>query len=170
MKKLISLMLLLLLIAGCSNQTKETNIEPIIDANQFSRISSEQLVQIMGEPESISDFEWTIPTTGENIVGKLYVYEQNKFEFVLFEDEVVRMTYYSGNYMGYDDSSVSFKDEEEIFSLFNIAPNEHLKKIKDTNFALRFTPVSDKVAELWVQEIQNDQFDIAKVTYNLNYF
>lgn len=172
MKKIILLVLSLMLIVGCSSESEESNVnvEPIIDVNQFSRINSEQLVQIMGEPESISDFEWTIPATGEFIVGKLYAYEQNKYEFILFEDEVARLNFYSGNYMGYDDSSISFKNENELFGLFNIVPSENFKKIADTNYALRYTPVSDKVAELWIQEIHDDGFDIAKITYNLNFF
>lgn len=144
--------------------------ELIIDATQFNRINSAKLVDILGEPESIEDYPWSVPSTGESIVGKLYVYENNKFEFVLFDDQVVRLNVYSGTYWGYDDTTLSFQNENDLFSMFGIKPNTHLKKIEDTNYALRFSPVSDSVADFWVIDIQNGTFGEARITYNLNYY
>lgn len=152
-----------------AEKAKES-VELIIDTSQFSRISSAELVQIMGEPEKVEDFEWKIPRTNEGIVGKLYIYDKNKYEFILFDDSVVRLNVYSGSFMGYDNSKMTFDNEEDIFTMFAIEPNENLKKIADTNYALRYSPVSDKVADVWIQEINGNEFGIAKITYNLNYF
>lgn len=152
------------------NNNETDKVDKLIDANQFSRISAEELVDIMGEPNSIEDYEWRVPKTGESIVGKLYIYEDNKYEFILFDNQLVRLNVYSGSFMWNSEEKFTFENEESIFKMFNISPNEHLKKVVDNNLTLRYTPVSDKVAEVWIQEIENNQFEIAKITYNLNYF
>lgn len=153
-----------------SNKKEEKTAELVIDANQFSRISSSELIEILGEPEKVEDYTWKIPKTNESIVGKLYIYDRNKYEFILFDDRVVRLNVYSGQFMGNDDSKMKFESEDDIFAMFGIEPNKRFRKVADTNYALRYTPVSDKVAEVWVQEINGNEFDIAKITYNLNYF
>ncbi|WP_419962107.1 hypothetical protein [Psychrobacillus sp. BM2] len=171
MKKVLVLVCMVLLLSACGN-SNETNskVDVLVDANQFARITSEELVALMGEPESIEDYEWSVPKTGESIVGKLYIYQKNKFEFVIFENSVARLNVYSGKYWGYDDSVIEFQSKEDIFSMFNIEPNNNLKKIEDTNYALRFSPVSDTVADVWIQDIKENTLGVAKITYNLNYF
>lgn len=170
----ILIFMLVVILSACNNDSNVSKesvpIEPIIDANQFSRISSTQLVEIMGEPEKTEDYEWLVPKTNKSIVGKLYTYEKGKYEFVIFEDQVVKLDINSGEYWGYDDSVFTFNKEDDIFKMFNITPNENLKKITDTNYALRFSPVSDKVADVWVIDIDEKSFGSVKITYNLNYF
>lgn len=173
MKKVIYLFMFCLLLVGCSSNTSgggTEKVDVIIDVNQFSRISSLELVEIMGEPQKIEDYEWSVPKTGESIVGKLYIYEDSKYEFILFDDKVVKLDMYSGTFMGYDDSRYSFNSEKDIFAMFNIEPNNNMKKTADTNYALRYSPISETVADVWIQEISDNQFDIAKFTYNVNYF
>jgi len=173
---IIGIFVLLIIIGAIvgNNENSPKNIdksvELVIDVNQFSRISSSELVEIMGEPEKIEDYEWRVPSTNESIVGKMYIYDKNKYEFILFDDMVARLNIYSGSYMGYDNSKMTFKNEKDIFAMFAIEPNERLKKIADTNYALRYSPVSDKVADVWIQEINGNEFGIAKITYNLNYY
>lgn len=167
---LVILVLLSACSAGSTNSSSNKSIEPIIDATQFSKINSTQLVEIMGEPEKIEDFEWTVPKTNQSIVGKLYIYEKNKFEFILFDDVVTRLNVYSGQYWGYDESTFNFEEKDDIFPLFGIEHDNKIKKIADTNFALRYSPVSDKIDDMWIQEIENKTFGIAKFTYDPTYF
>lgn len=157
-------------IKGVLNEDNKPKVEVMLDVNKFSRISSSELVKIMGEPEKIDDYEWKVPRTNESIVGKIYIYDENKYEFILFDDSVVRLNIYSGTYMGYDDSTMTFNEVQDIFAMFGIEPNKDLKKISDTNYALRYSPVSDKVADVWIQEVKGNEFGIAKITYDLNYF
>src|SRR5690606_17230109 len=96
---------------------KENKNEVIIDVKQFSRISPDKLVEIMGDPESVEDFQWKIPKTGESIVGELYTYDNNKFEFIVLDNAVVRLNVYSGKWIGHSDEVFSFKNEESIFTL-----------------------------------------------------
>lgn len=170
MKRVACLLIFCLFLVGCSASTAGGEPEVVIDVNQFSRISSSDLVEIMGEPKKIDDYEWSVPKSGESIVGKLYIYEDNKYEFILFNDEVSRLNIYSGVYMGYDDSRLPLKNEQDIFSMFNIQPNDSMKKTADNGYTLRFSPVSDTIADVWIQEIKDQQFDIVKITYNVNYF
>lgn len=169
---IILTLIFLVLLSACSsgNTSSGKSIEPIIDATQFSKIKSAQLVEIMGEPEKIEDFEWTVPKTNQSIVGKLYIYEKNKFEFILFDDVVTRLNVYSGQYWGYDDSTMKFEEKDDIFPLFGIEYNNQIKKVADTNFALRYSPVSDKIEDVWIQEIEDKTFGIAKFTYDPSYF
>jgi len=166
-------LIILVLLSACSsgNTSSDKSIEPIIDATQFSKINSAQLVGIMGEPEKIQDFEWSVPKTNQSIVGKLYIYEKNKFEFILFDDIVTRLNIYSGQYWGYDNSTLNFEEKDDIFPLFGIEHSHNkIKKVADTNFALRYSPVSDKIDDVWIQEIEDKTFGIAKFTYDSTYF
>lgn len=169
----IILIIIGIIVGGIKNVNDSTSKEPkelMIDVNQFSKISSAELVEKLGDPEKIEDYEWRVPRTNESIVGKMYIYEQNKYEFILFDDSVARLNIYSGTFMGYDDTVMTFEKEQDIFDMFGIEPNNHLKKIADTNYALRFSPVSDTVADLWIESINGNEFEIAKITYNLNYY
>ena len=55
---------------------------------------------------------------------------------------------------------------------FNIELSYSAKLTADTNYAYRISPVNDKVADFWVQDIDTTSktFGMAKITYNLNYF
>ncbi|WP_431030129.1 hypothetical protein [Lysinibacillus sp. LZ02] len=169
--KIIAVVLFLFTLAACSSEnTSKSTVEQVIDVTQFSKISSSKLVEIMGEPEKIEDFEWLVSRTNQSIVGKLYIYEGNKYEFILFDDVLVRLNVYSGNYMGYDDTVMSFEEKEDIFSMFGITPQSSMRKEADTNYALRYEKVSESVEEVWILEIENKNFGIAKFTYDSNYF
>ncbi|MFF2179421.1 hypothetical protein ACFVT8_23660 [Lysinibacillus sp. NPDC058147] len=172
--KVILTLFFLVILSACSSEnsseSSDKSIEPIINATQFSKINSAQLVEIMGKPEKVENYEWLVPKTKQSIVGKLYIYEKNKFEFLLFDDVVTRLNVYSGQYWGYDDSTMNFEKKDDIFPLFGIEPNKQLKKVADTNYALRYSPVSDKIDDVWIQEIEDKNFGIAKFTYDSNYF
>lgn len=173
---LMVVLALILIIVGISNDeysptqksTEETSI--IIDVTQFSRINSAKLIEIMGQPEIIEDFEWLVPSTNKNIAGKLYIYEKNKFEFVLFDDTVARLNVYSGQFWGYDDSTMEFKKNDDIFHLFGIEPSEQLKKVGDTGYALRYKGVTDEIDDMWIQDIKDKTFGVAKFTYDSTYY
>lgn len=160
----------LMLVACNSTSDSEKEVVPIVDVNQFSKINSTKLIDILGEPEKIEDYEWSVPSTNESIVGKMYIYEKNKYEFILFEDIVSRLNIYSGKFMGYDDTTMTFEKEKDIFSMFGIVPSSNMKKNADTNYALRYSPVSDGIVDVWIQEISGKEFGIAKITYDSKYY
>ncbi|HWL13450.1 MAG TPA: hypothetical protein VNQ57_10710 [Ureibacillus sp.] len=166
----------ILIVAGITgddstnNKTSEQSIEPIIDASKFSRITSAELVEIMGEPQGKEEIMWLVPSTGKEVPAVYYTYDEGKFEFMLIDDQITRLNVYSGQYFGYDDSVFEFDNENQLFSMFNINPSDDLKKIGDTGYVLRYSPVSEKVGDFWVSEIEGNKFGVAKITYNLNYY
>jgi len=147
-----------------NKKNEKVEIQPIIDATQFSKISTEELVAIMGEPQSIDEYMWLIPTTGEKIPGKTYIYENNKYDFMIIKDVVTRFNMYN------EDESIKFNDNEELFALFNINPPNSFKKVADTNYALRYSSESENISDFWVLEIENNSFGIAKITYDSSYY
>lgn len=175
MKKIILLLILLMSIVGvgCSNSDSvKSNIveEPIyIDVNQFSRISSEELIGIMGEPNSRED--WNNSTDRGKFL--IEIYEYDGYAFFIADDSVVRMNIYSEKYYNLDGEGIEFSSEEGIFDMLNIPVDyDKIKRTQDTGFALRYSPVSDKVADVWCIGIDKEKGTIEemKVTFDLNYF
>jgi hypothetical protein len=169
----LAMVLCLSFLTACSStQNASKSSEKLIDVNQFSRISSSELKQIMGEPEKIEGYAWNNPKTKEKISGQLYIYQNNKYDFILFDDKVVRMNIYSDKYNDKNKKGIAFTDEKSLFAMFGITPSKDIQKVADTGFVLRYQKISDKVADVWISDIdkENKTFNNAKITYNLNYF
>lgn len=176
MKKYILLFIIMCILVGCSSTNGESstqtndNVQVIIKAEDYSRITSEELTTRLGEPTSIEDYTYVAATSGETIDGTLYTFGNGKFEFIVADNMVVRLHVNSGEYWGYDDSTFEYLGEKSVFQMFNITPSDSLKKTADTGVSLRFSPVNDKVADLWIHSIEDDKFGSAYITFNLNFF
>lgn len=171
MKKytLALLLIMVLLIMGCSSSTNIEPYETLVDVNQFSRISSEELIEIMGEPKRKD--EWNNTTDRGKFLITIYLYDD--YEFFIADNSVVRMNIFSEQYNNIDGKGIEFSSEENIFQMLNIPVDyNRIKKVADTGYALRYSPVSDKVAEVWCPTIDKEKntIDHIKVTFNLNYF
>lgn len=155
-----------------STVTDEKNTgESVIDATRFSKINSTELVQIMGEPESIEDYEWVIPSTQKSIIGKLYIYEKNKYEFVLFEDIVARLNAYSGVNWGYDESTFHFKTGKDVIKSFGISETyRNMVRTDNTGYMERYKPVAEGVDEVEIYDIDKDTFGFIHITYNSDFY
>lgn len=145
---------------------KEEENQIIFDANQYARISYDDLVNILGEPKSTQD--WNSITSGGEYPMTLYTYDlQDAYvEFVIYEDAVVKIQWFAN-------SPVEIKDDlDNVFKMFNITVNDNAKKIADTGSTYKFSPVSDTVGEFDVFNFDSDAhtFDTVYITYNLNYF
>lgn len=144
-----------------------SKVDMIIDVTQFSRITEDELIKIMGKPSDIEKWNYKISETRQ-YPTITYTYNKNKmtYEFIIIEGKVVRFTINS------EDAKIPFKNNQEVFPMFGITPSDNLKKIVDTGYAFRYHLVSDKIAEVLVLDIdkENKSFGIIKFTYNLNYF
>lgn len=175
MKKtmIVLLVLLISIITSCSSPDSEgtgiTEDSIYIDVNQFSRITEEELIEIMGEPKAKN--EWNNTTErGEFLIEIL---EYDGYDFFIADDSVVRMNIYSDKYYNFDKEGIKFTSEEGIFQMLNIPVNQgKIKRTVDTGHSLRYSPVSDKVADVWCIGIDEEVNSIEeiKVTFNLNYF
>ena len=118
----------------------------------------------MGEPQSIDEYMWLVPSTGEEIPAKTYIYENNKYDFMIIKDVVTRFNMYN------EDENIKFNNAEELFALFNIEASKSLKKDIDTNYALRFSSLSENISDFWILDIENNSFGIAKITYDSRFY
>lgn len=171
MKKTLFFILMVLALYGCSDSTKGNDVEVIIDSTQFSGLTSDELVNIMGEPESIEDYEWSIPKTNESVIGKLYIYEKNKYEFVLFDDVVARLNVYSGSYWGYDNSTFEFSTGKEVLKSFGISETyKNIQRTDNTGYMERYKPVSEGIDEVEIYEINDKAFSFIHITYDSDFY
>lgn len=138
----------------------------LFDASQYSRISADELVNLLGEPKQIED--WNNETSKGTFQMNIYDYDIDGayVEFITYEDTVVKIHWFANE-------PVEIQDEfDNVFKMFNVAVNDNARKIADTGTTYKFSPVSDKVAEFDVYnfEIEAHTFDTVYITYNLNYF
>lgn len=176
MKKIFGLIIVVLLCGICtacssSSESTSESITIIEDVEQFSRISTRELKNIMGEP--VSEESWTNKTSKGNfdVTTLSYDKDSNHYEFIIADDTVVRVTIYSNNYWNNTGDRFSITGEKkDICKSFNITLGDNVKKVTDNNFTYTLSPVNDKVAMFDVQDIDSDTYGLVKITYNLNYF
>ena len=72
-------------------ETSSEEIPVILDADAYSRISSEQLVELLGEPKSTED--WNNENSKGTFQMQLYTYDLDGMyaEFILYENTVVKI-------------------------------------------------------------------------------
>lgn len=164
-KKLITIVLILslcLVIYGCSTVSESSNsVETILDVTQFFRIPPEKLIELIGEPKEVDEWNFDKPNGTTYPVISYYYDILGECEFLVIDNKVVRLNI---------SNEMQFNNEKDIFKMFGISYTDNTKKIADTGYALRYSPVSDNVADLWILNINNKTFDSVKVTYDLRYF
>lgn len=148
------------------------SVSEIVDSSAFSRITSTDLINKLGEPASTED--WTNKTSKGDFPLKTYSYDidGNHYEFIIAEDNVVRLSIYSGNsWNGTGDDFSYTGNKSDILSMFGIVPDSDMKIKADTGYAYRVSDVNSKVANFDIYDLtDNNTFTTAKITYNLNYF
>lgn len=148
-------------------QKKDNEVSVVLDCSKFSRISTEELKSELGEPRNIEN--WTNKTAKGEFPLQIYTYDFNDFygEFILHEDTVVKLRLFSDS-----EWKIEGNKFDNIFTMFGIVPGENARKTVETGVTYKFSPVSDKVAqvEIYNYDKENRTFDTVYVTYNLNYF
>lgn len=148
-------------------QKKDNEVSVVLDCSKFSRISTEELKSELGEPRNIEN--WTNKTAKGEFPLQIYTYDFNGFygEFILHEDTVVKLRLFSDS-----EWKIEGNKFDNIFTMFGIVPGENARKTVETGVTYKFSPVSDKVAqvEIYNYDKENRTFDTVYVTYNLNYF
>ncbi|MEE0251910.1 MAG: hypothetical protein UEE41_00755 [Acutalibacteraceae bacterium] len=177
---LVSIIALIVIINVCvynsrpseNNQVSgnQTETELIIDANQFSRITSEQLIEIMGQPEKTA--LWNLPNGTETYPATVYSYQNFHFEFIIIDNSVVCLMANSDNFTDRNADSFHYTDKASIFSMFGITSSNSMTTVVDTGFVLKYHMVSDKIAGFYVLAMDSSArtFDNVWIIYNLNYF
>lgn len=141
-----------------NSSSEAPKIDMILDASQYSRITFEELTDLLGEPSNTENWNYN----GNDVVT--YTYKNDStYEFMMIDDQIVRFT------ILYDEPQ-ELKTAAYVFPMYGITPSDNLKQIKTGSSVLKYHMVSDKIAEVFVPEVKDDSFDMIKFTYNLNYF
>lgn len=150
---------------------KEVTVSFIDDVNQYSHISTEELISKLGEPASKES--WTNKTSKGDFEVETYSFEKdsNLYEFIIADNTVVRLTLYSEKAWNREGNLFFFKDKKEIPSLFGVEISKDAH-IENENRYYKATSVSNTISTLDVQDIRiiNNTFASVEVTYNANYF
>jgi hypothetical protein len=150
---------------------KEVTVSFIEDVNQYSHISSEELISKLGEP--VSKEIWTNKTSKGDFEVETYSYEKdsNHYEFIVAHNTVVRLKIYSNKTWNNEGDLFFYKNKKKIPSLFGVEISKDAT-IENENRYYKATSVSNTIATFDVQDIRpiNDTFASVEVTYNDSYF
>lgn len=145
-------------------ENNSDDIENILcDVEQFANITGEELIALLGEPDSISDGT----CSGAFEIPCVY-YDYNnektlgKVSFTLVNDEVVRFTSRKNDY--------EYTGKGSILDNFGIEKGEKSVVAADTGVALRYRCPSDTVDDFWINLIEDDTFGFLQVTYEMMYY
>lgn len=148
-------------------QKQEEQIPVVLDCSNFSKISLDELKNELGEPERTDD--WNNQTSKGDFQMQILTYDFDGFygEFILYENTVVKLRLFSESQW-----QVEGSNSDNIFAMFGIVPGKNIKRTVNTGVTHKFSPVSDKVAEIEVYNYdrENKSFDTVYVTYDLSYF
>ena len=160
-----------IIINESTTSSKEASFVVLEDANQYSKISTDDLIGKLGEP--ISKEAWTNKTSKGTFELEIDSYDinSNHYEFIIADNTVIRLTIYSDQNWNGKGSLFSFNDKSQITSMFGIEPSKD-SRTKDTNSAYLISNVSDSIMTFNVQDIdsKNKTFGFVKITYDNNYF
>ncbi len=158
------------IIAGtqAGQQTSETGNKSenvILDVGKFSKISTDELISIMGEPASLVENEYASPK-GTVYPSKSYYYSDNKYQFVVIDDKVITL------HIDLNNDPIKYKNEKNIFSMFGINPSDIIVKVADTGFALRYESVTENIDEFWINNMDSSEKKInnIQIRYDLTYY
>lgn len=174
MKKKIGLLIVILVLVFGISRTmqnpdyqKNDKVPTILDCSKFSRISVDELKSELGEPKNIED--WNNQISKGEFQMQIFTYDFEGFygEFILYENTVVKLRLFSESQW-----QVEGSNSDSIFTMFGIVPSENAKQTVNTGVTYKFSPVSDKVAEVefYNYDKENKTFNTVYITYNLNYF
>jgi len=144
-------------------RSTEIDENMIVNAVEFAGIDEKHLIDLIGEPESKDEWNFTSPN-GQTYKAMTLVYEQGNKEFLFIDGKVVRFTYY-GN-------KQTYKNEKHALALFGIKPGPNITLVADTGAALRYRNVDEsmKIDEFWLIEDSDSSIGTVKITYDLAYF
>lgn len=171
MKKLLltAVFISLLCLTACSSgsassSTESDTVEVLLDVQQFAGISEQELIEKMGEPETRE--EWNYESVFSIFPMVSCYYSNNRFEFLLNNDHVVRVSIHADTYNSLDGESFTFTEKEDILKMFGIDPKDvKYAKLTDTNSALRYENFLN-ITSFWVPSYENNSFDEVKIDFS----
>lgn len=137
-------------------------VKEIIHAEDFSRISTAELVQMMGEPVSIESSDYGVTYLYDDVTG-------HHWEFIIHEDRVVRFTAFSSEWWNRTGDDFYYNKTSDIPKLFGVTVSGSAK-VTDMNVYYEVTSVSNKIAEFKALDVGQGCFGYARITYDTRPF
>lgn len=167
-KTILSIIALaMLLIAGCSisqSADSQQNIEVILDVKQFAGISSQELIEKMGEPESTEN--WNYESFGLVYPITTYIYNEGHFEFLVNNDHVVRISVLADSYFDPEGAPFTFTEKDDVLYMFGITPEDVKYAEKtDTISALRYENFGN-IHSFWIPSYEGNGFEQVKIDFS----
>lgn len=175
MKKIIWLIIAGVVLAGIlvfAYSVQNMERPYVFDANAFSGITVDELVEKMGTYSEKED--WVNKNSNGSFKLTTYMYDvdENHYEFVVYDNSVARVSVYSQKYWTGEGESFKYQIKKDILTMFDINLSDNAKQIENNGFTWRITSVSDTIDEITVQDIDSKgkTFGFVKITYNQKYF
>lgn len=152
-----------------SNTISEQKSNFLFDADLFSRISVDDLKSKMGEPKSTED--WNFKTISKSNPVTTYTYDKDNmtYEFIIFENNVVKANIYSEKYWKGSGDNFKFDNINNIAKLFTGETGPHAHATYTGNI-YRIDALNPKIAILKIINIENKEFGGAQITFDTRPF
>ena len=119
----------------------------------------------MGEPEAVENWEYQKSDT-ETLPMSTYFFQNNRFEFILYDDKVQRISIYSDSYNDFQAPTFSFTEKDDILRSLGIDPATVPESARiDTGYALRYEPVG-KIKSIWIPSYEGNSYDEIKISFS----
>ncbi|MEJ8548157.1 hypothetical protein [Brevibacillus borstelensis] len=132
----------------------------VMDVTQFSLKTPSELTKLIGESESVNEWEFSSPN-GNKYKAKTYSYENGNKEFLVIDNKVVRLTL---NETGF------YTSTREALEIFGVKPNPEFIAKVDNDLTMRYLNISEGVDEFWLISDGKGKVTTLKVTYDKSYF
>lgn len=142
-----------------TNRPNETKL--IVDASQFGLTSESDLVTLLGDAESVDEWEFSSPN-GQKYKAKTYSYDGDSKEFMVIDSKVVRFTF--------NGHGETFNSHKDVFNSFGIKLNPGFAVKEQNEVTVRYQNVSEGIEEFWLITDGASKIETVKITYDLKYF
>lgn len=163
----IALISAVILFSACyskQSESVESDVQLLIDVTQFSKITSDQLIEIMGEPKDIEQWDDMIaPNRTYNITTYGYQVDGVDFEFNFINGMLIYMIAESPSADG-----LNVGINNDVFQRFGIVPKRNNLTGKSGPLFARWTVLNDDIAGVWVQG-KDEIANWIKITYDIQY-
>ena len=144
----------------------------IFDANSFSRVTTDELIEKLGECSEKED--WTNKTSKGTFNVTTYSYDLNghHYEFLVCDDKVVRASVYSQKYWTGEGELFKYHlGKTDILTMIGVDLGDNSEQFSN-GLMWRISSASDTIEEINVQCIDSKEktFDFVKITYDSRYF
>ena len=161
---LVGLFGVISILTGCNKEVSAPVVkaETILDVTQYARMSSDELLEKLGEPLRRDEWIYENPN-GETYPATSYFFEDNHFpiEFIAVENEIIKLNVLASQS---EVRTMEINKYSDLLSLVGISPSENIEKVMENSVTARYISVNDTVNEVWAT-LDSKSVDYVRVTF-----